>query len=122
VHREIHGDLGRILKTAGVPVEQWRILLALRERSGQTVSELAERVFMNLPALSKNLDRMVSRALVHRTQDSADHRRVLLQISDFGLELLDEPERDLRQYYSALEARLGPRGVTRLNRLLQSLT
>ena len=50
------------------------------------MGELAERVPMNGPALMKNIDRLISRGVVQRAADAVDNRKVLVFISDLGLE------------------------------------
>jgi DNA-binding MarR family transcriptional regulator len=121
LHRETSTEVTRILRSGGLPVEQWRILNSLSDESGRTMSELAERVFMNLPTLSKAVDRMVTRALVHRKQDSQDHRRVLVYITDFGLDLLRRHQPGVAAYYAGLAERLGDRQAAQLNRLLRKV-
>jgi DNA-binding MarR family transcriptional regulator len=120
-HREIHGGLARILKPEGLPVEQWRILETLAASEGLTLTALADRVGMNLPATSKTVDRMVSRALVHRKRHPSDQRSVLILISEFGLDSIRSHEAELERYHAALAGRLGPRGAGRLARLLKAL-
>ncbi len=85
------------------------------------MGELANLVHMNLPALSKTIDRMVTRALVHRKQHESDHRRVLVYISDFGLDLLADFAPAIEAYQAQLTRRLGKRRASELSQLLRSL-
>lgn len=122
VHREIHTDLSRILaENDGLPVEQWRILSILAERDGLSMSELSNKAFMNISALSKNVDRMVFRALVHRRQDSADQRRVLIHITSFGRETLSSREPAVARFCSELTDALGPENSHQLTTLLNAV-
>jgi DNA-binding MarR family transcriptional regulator len=121
VHRQIYGELDRILKSDKLPVEQWRILRVLSDEQGRPMGELANLVHMNLPALSKTIDRMVTRALVHRKQHESDHRRVLVYISDFGLDLLADFAPAIEAYQAQLTRRLGKRRASELSQLLRSL-
>jgi len=119
--RHIYGRLDAILKTKGIPVAQWRILQVLADGRGHAMGELAEAVLMNHPALTKTIDRMIMRALVHRRHDPADHRRVLVHISEFGEELLAQCKREVEGYEDVLNERLGPRKAEQLRGLLRSL-
>jgi DNA-binding MarR family transcriptional regulator len=121
VHRHLYGELDRILKADRLPVEQWRILRVLADEQGRAMGELAALVHMNLPALSKTIDRMVTRALVHRKQHQTDHRRVLVYVTDFGLDLLAGSTPAMEAYQTQLTRRLGKRRTSELNRLLRSL-
>lgn len=74
---------------SGLAVEQRRILAVLVEHDGLSVSALSEKTFMAMLELSKTIDRMVFRALVHDRQDSADQRRVLSHKFNLYSELLN---------------------------------
>jgi len=120
-NRSVHGDLQGMLKAKGVPVEQWRILHVLSDGRGRSMGELAKAVLMNHPALTKTIDRMITRALVHRRHDPEDNRRVLVHISDFGVDLVAECAGQVAGYEDALVARLGPGNAERLRKLLHTL-
>ncbi len=87
-HLRLHAEMNAHLEVFGTTVTRWRILEALEQRNGVSLKELSRRTRIKPPALSKIVDRMVSDALVHRKQDPADHRRILLHISSFGEELV----------------------------------
>jgi len=120
-NRNVYGDLQDILKSKGVPVEQWRILQVLSDGRGRSMGELAKAVLMNHPALTKTIDRMIMRALVHRRHDPEDNRRVLVFISDFGGDLVAQCEDQIAGYEDTLAERLGPRNAAQLRKLLHSL-
>jgi MarR family transcriptional regulator, organic hydroperoxide resistance regulator len=120
-NRNVHGDLQSLLKSKGVPVEQWRVLQVLSDGRGRSMGELAKAVLMNHPALTKTIDRMIMRAFVHRRHDPADNRRVLVFISEFGADLVAQCEGQIATYEDALAARLGPGNAERLRKLLHTL-
>ncbi len=120
-HRQVHTRLNHILSTENLPVEQWRILEALAQGDGLTMGVLAERVSMNISALSKTVDRMVSRALVHRRQDPEDHRRVHVLITDFGQDMLARRAPEVEGYRDEIVRRLGSDQAAELSRMLRAL-
>jgi DNA-binding MarR family transcriptional regulator len=121
-HREVYADLSRALADKdGLPVEQWRVLSILSERDGLSMSELSEKAFMNISALSKTVDRMVFRAIVHRRQDSEDQRRVLIYITSFGGDLLRSSAPVVERFCSELSDALGPKRSRQLENLLRSI-
>jgi DNA-binding MarR family transcriptional regulator len=120
-HRTLHGELDAALKQEDLPVEHWRVLRALDSGNGRTMSDLSRIVLMNMSALSKAIDRMTARALVHRKQDIRDQRRVLVYISDFGLDLLARCESHLSPVQDSLAGRLDRKDTERLNGLLRKL-
>lgn len=120
-NRHVYGDLRSLLKSKDMPVEQWRILQVLSDGRGRSMGELAKAVLMNHPALTKTIDRMIMRALVHRRHDPEDNRRVLVHISEFGAELVAQCEDQIARYEDALAERLGSRNAAQLRKLLHTL-
>ncbi|MBO0902901.1 MarR family winged helix-turn-helix transcriptional regulator [Jiella sonneratiae] len=72
------------LKAAGVRIEHYRVLESLMRRDGQSMGELAPTVFVDLPTLTKIVDRMVASGVVYRAPDPKDRRRVLVFLSERG--------------------------------------
>ena len=100
--------------------EHWRILQVLSDEQGRSMGELAERVLMNGPALTKNIDKLVSRGLVQRAADDVDNRKVLVFISDLGLDTVARLKQRVDAHHDSLEEALGPRKTSQLKRLLES--
>ena len=84
------------------------------------MGDLAERVLLNGPALTKNIDRLVSRGLVQRAADAHDSRKVLVFISDLGLEVVARLRERVDAHHSSIEEALGARKTLQLKRLLES--
>ncbi len=83
------------------------------------MGELAQLVLMNHPALTKLMDRIVSRGWVHRAADAADSRKVLVFITDAGLELAVRLRQRVAEYHDAIDT--GDRRAQQLKRLLGTL-
>ncbi len=117
--RRASADLERVLSPEGLPVDQWRVLERLADGRGRTMTALAEELDVKLPSLSKLIDRMVGNALVQRAQDPADQRRVLVYVSDIGLEKHRLLRGRVRRTRRDLESRLGGDRGRELRRLLE---
>jgi DNA-binding MarR family transcriptional regulator len=91
------------------------------DAEGHTMGELAERMEMNPPTLTKLIDRMVGKSLVQRAADPEDSRRVLVYATDGGLDLLEELQGKVDEHHAALRALLGDRNARQLERLLTTL-
>jgi len=117
--RRVTSDLRRVVGVAGVPVEFWRVLEVLADERGHTMSDVAEKAGMQMPATSKLIDRMTEAALVQRSADPDDQRRVILHISDFGLLKFESLGADVRQHRSRLESTFGAEREAQLRELLQ---
>jgi DNA-binding MarR family transcriptional regulator len=118
--RRATADLERVLGPQGLPVEFWRVLEVLADENGRSMSVLADAVSMKLPSLSKLIDRMVAQALVQRAPDPLDQRRVLVYISDVGLEKVRGLRGSVQKQRSSLESSLGTEAGRELKRLLQA--
>jgi DNA-binding MarR family transcriptional regulator len=119
--RVVGERLTRAIGRDGITSDHWRVLRLLADGEGHTMGELAERMQMNPPTLTKLIDRMVGKSLVQRAADLEDSRRVLVYAADPGLELLDELQGKVDQHHAALQALLGDRNARQLERLLTTL-
>ncbi|HZG28322.1 MAG TPA: MarR family transcriptional regulator [Ensifer sp.] len=88
VNRKIEQAIEADLKPRGLAIEQYRVLRALKTDNGMPMGDLAARVFVDSPTLTKIIDKMVASADVYRGPDPNDRRRVLIFISDKGAALL----------------------------------
>ena len=118
-NRRMHIGLAQSIAAEEVTEEQWRILQLLSDERGRSMGDLAELVLMNHPALTKNIDRLVSRNLVQRAADAQDNRKVLVYVSDLGLEVVSRLKKSVDAHHGVLEVAMGPRKVEQLKKLLK---
>jgi len=71
-------------KDAGLTGQQHQALLAIRGGGLITVGDLATRLLVAHNTAAELTDRMIGRGLLRRRPDSADRRRVLLELTDNG--------------------------------------
>lgn len=119
-HRRMRIGLSQSIGDAEFTEEHWRILHVLSDEQGRSMGELAELVLLNGPALTKNIDKLVSRGVVQRAADANDSRKVLVFISDFGLEVVTRLKERVDAHHDSIEEALGPRKTNQLKRLLES--
>lgn len=72
----------------GVSVPQFRVLTFLGRTGGASLSLVADRVGLSLPAMSRLVDGLVVRDLVHREESLEDRRRVVLRLTGRGRDLV----------------------------------
>jgi DNA-binding MarR family transcriptional regulator len=111
-------ELRRVVSAEGLPVEFWRVLEVMADERGRSMSELAAAIGMQLPATSKVVDRMTEAALIQRSADPSDQRRVVLHISDFGIQKFNALGDEIREHRNRLEEAFSPQQEDRLRRLL----
>jgi DNA-binding MarR family transcriptional regulator len=68
----------------GVARMEWRLVAALEEDGPMSLSALVRRTDIDQARVSRAIDRLHEKGLVHRTRDTADRRRILLDVSDAG--------------------------------------
>jgi len=73
-----------LLEPLGLTYPQYLAMLVLWESDGIAVSQLGERLGLDSGTLTPLLKRLESAGLMQRLRDSADERRVLLQLSAAG--------------------------------------
>jgi DNA-binding MarR family transcriptional regulator len=121
-NRQMRNSISQCTAEEGLTEEHWRILFVLSDEQGHSMGQLAEAVLLNHPALTKNIDKLVSRALVQRAPDAEDSRRVLVFISDLGLEMWRRLSKKVDALHKAVDEALGPRKAVQLKRLLEEFT
>ena len=84
----INRRLRREALPTGTTVGQISLLVIIRERPGIGVRELAELERMSAPAMSGYVDRLEGAGLVARTQVAGDRRRVGLELTAAGRQLV----------------------------------
>ncbi|MEV4392435.1 MarR family transcriptional regulator [Nonomuraea sp. NPDC049607] len=119
--REVTRGLAATLAGEDVTVEQWRILRALADGRGHSMGELAEAVLMPHPTLTKAVDRLIDRALVHRGASAGDRRRVAVFLADRGRDLLARVDGAVAEHHRAVAAAFGQERTERLMRELEDL-
>jgi DNA-binding MarR family transcriptional regulator len=79
-----------VLRAAELTFAQYNVLRILRGAgaNGASCGEVAERMVNRDPDLTRLLDRLESRGLVHRSRDARDRRVVVATITDAGKEIL----------------------------------
>lgn len=87
VNRKLEQAMEAHLRPVGLSIEQYRVLEALDEHDGMSMGELAARVFVDSPTLTKIIDKMVASSDVYRAPDAKDRRKVLIFRSNKGREI-----------------------------------
>jgi len=76
-----------LLKPLGLTYPQYLVMLVLWESDGISISQLGERLALDSGTLTPLLKRLQAAGLLQRLRDTADERRVLLQLSAAGRQL-----------------------------------
>jgi|SRR5438132_10067872 MarR family transcriptional regulator for hemolysin len=109
------------LSEAGTTLPTFMILEQLAGEDGLSQRELAGRVHIEAPTLTRHLDRLDAEGLVRRRPDRADRRVTRVELTEAGR----RRHREVAQVVDGLEARLrgllSAREVATLSRVLDRL-
>ncbi len=112
-----------VLARHGITEQQWRVLRVLSEIGKPLdASNLAFRASILPPSLTRILKMLSERQMISVIRDRGDGRRVLVQISKGGEDLIREVAPESREIYADLEQRYGEDKVRLLLEMLDDLT
>jgi DNA-binding MarR family transcriptional regulator len=115
------GEFHAQLKALGVPVTTWRVLGALVDVDGVTVSALARDVLVNQPTLTKIVDRMARDGLVERCASTGDRRKVVVRITGRGRAMVTALGHRAKAHEAEVMAGYGADEAARLKAMLRTL-
>lgn len=78
---------GTDLRNAGITLQDWRVLAALRERDGLRLTELAARTSIEVSTLSRMVSGLEATGRVRRDRDSGDARAIAIRLTEAGAAL-----------------------------------
>jgi MarR family transcriptional regulator, organic hydroperoxide resistance regulator len=120
-NKRLEDELEERLRPSGVPIEQLRILEVLQNSDGSSMGDLAQRALIEPTTLTKIVDRMVSDALVYRTPDPDDRRRVLIRMAPGGKTLFKRLDRITTLQQDRLQKQIPPAKMDELRQLLTEI-
>ncbi len=86
-----------------------------------SVGRLAELLGVTLPAASILVEKLVKEGLVVRREDSADRRRMIIQLSEQGEQLVSRLVRGNREWFHGLLTQLDAQDLAALARGMKAL-
>lgn len=76
-----------LLEPLGLTYSQYLVMLVLWERDGRSVGDLGQCLYLDSGTLTPLLKRMEKAGLLLRSRDPEDERRVLISLTQQGLEM-----------------------------------
>ncbi len=111
----------RLWSEAELTTSQLRLLFAIRQEPGATLTQLATMLRVSPPTASGLVDRLVRQDFVRRDADPSDRRFVCHFLTDRGVSILGELEREGRTLLEVILARLSDSELDELVRGLELL-
>lgn len=87
---QLSREVADLLRPAGLTPPQYNVLRILRGARGAalTCGEIGERLITRVPDVTRLLDRLERRGLVHRSRSSSDRRVATVEITSSGVATL----------------------------------
>lgn len=126
--RTVQACLEHVTASARLSREQWRMLMLLDrgegdvEPLGRTMGELADASGMPPASATRTVDRLVDEGLATRSHDRWDRRRVLVECSPRGHELLARAAIELDEVFGTVLSDLTPTDRVDLLGMLERLS
>lgn len=111
----------RCLAAADSSLKEWRVLSCLADRSGRTMTGIAEFLMTPPATTTKLIDTMVANNLVYRRSDDGDRRRVLIFLASRGREKYERLAPLVAQEQAELSSLADEDDLRELVRLLTQL-
>lgn len=113
--------IGARLRTIGIDIPTWRVLMVLGERAPRSVGQIAEAAVINLSTMMRIIQRMTQAGLVTSTADPVDGRITNVALTPTGADMLAQARRLTAPVYAKLIAGFSARDFDRLIALLARL-
>ena len=102
VELAVRSHLDNLLRPAGLTALQYTALTVLERRPDMSAAQLARNSFVTAQSMADMITALEGRGLIERHRDQADRRRLVVDLTSAGRELLD----DNRDQVAALEKRM----------------
>jgi len=101
---------------------EWKVLANLTRHPDTSAAEVGEKTAMDKVAVSRAVNALCDRGLVHKTFAREDRRRSVLNLTPLGLDIYHKIEPLVIGYERHLKDALNDAERTQLDRLLRKLT
>ncbi|MBO3460195.1 MarR family transcriptional regulator [Aetokthonos hydrillicola Thurmond2011] len=101
VMRFIRADM-RENSAASLSIPQLRSLAFLKRNPGASLSDIAEHLGVTCATASTTIERLVQRNFVQRTDNPQERRKVVLNLTDSGIQHLEQTQAETRTHIADL--------------------
>ncbi|AUS99093.1 MarR family transcriptional regulator [Nostoc sp. CENA543] len=118
--RFIRADM-RSHSADSLSIPQLRSLAFLKRRPGASLSEVADHLGVTCATASTTIERLVQRHLVQRTDHPQERRRIVLNLTPEGKDLLEQSQDKTRAHISDILEDLTPEQIIQIEHSLMLL-
>ena len=113
--------IGARLRSVGIDIPTWRVLMILGERAPRGIAEIAEAAVINISTMTRIIQRMTRDGLIDGKPLPEDARVTEVRLTSFGEEKLAAARRITAPIYAQVIEGFSPREFTQLIRGLNRL-
>ena len=119
----ITDQVGIELKDYDISEPQYNVLRILKGRNRRpiTVQEILERMVQRTSNVTRIVDKLIQKELVHRQECPSNRRKMDIIITDRGEELLTQLDKKVHEFHSPMVANLTNEEAQTLTRLIIKL-
>lgn len=110
-----------MLSARDVSETQWRVLRSLYERPGMEAAELARYAAVMAPSLTRMLRTLEERGLISMERHPSDGRRLVISLSDSGIDFMTEALPEMERIYRHLSGAIEPQRMKEVLTLLKEV-
>lgn len=97
-----------------ITLPQLRVLVMIASRGTQNVTSVAQGLGVHASNATRTCDKLVEAGLLHRSEDPADRRNLLLELTQSGIQLVHTVTEHRRAAIESILARMSARGRSNL--------
>ena len=118
----VMGPIRAMLVDAGVTEQQWRVLRVLDEHGASDATTVAESACLLMPSLTRIIQLLGRKGFCIRYADFDDRRRVMIEITEAGREVIERNIPESNRIFAQLEAEFGEDRMEKLLDMLNDLS
>jgi len=111
-----------MLNKVGVTEQQWRVLRVLAERGTMDPKDIAQSACLLNPSLTRIMQFLERKELITRHAHPTDRRKMLVDITPGGIDLLRDAAPESNAIFARLEAQYGRDQMDQLLDMLNTLS
>ena len=102
--------------------QQFRVLRVLGEKGPCDAGQLAHESCILAPSLSRIINTLISKEYIEKKYDRSDKRKIILNISDYGIEMLEQIKPEYVAVLKSIQKKYGEDKLSDLLKLLAEIT
>lgn len=120
----ITDSVSKELKSFGIYEPQYNVLRILKESQGHPISvnAILDQMVQRSSNVTRIVDKLEQKELVVRTLSAEDRRKMDIEITNKGIELLEELDEKVKAFHLPMSKNLDKKELAQLKKLMLKMT